>query len=75
MLTDGTDTAAVVYNAGEALLDLYINNGFTSLLTVVEAINGEAALPFEAALAGNCDGTEILHTAAGHHGHQRRGEF
>ena len=61
-LADGTDTAAVVYDDVNRRLNIFINNGFTTVGAVVDEINA-ADLPFAAAIEGNGDGTVVLHTA------------
>ncbi|MFC1857690.1 beta strand repeat-containing protein, partial [Thermodesulfobacteriota bacterium] len=58
-LTDGEDAALIEYN--DPFLDIYINNGHTSVNTIINAVNSED-IPFTAELIGNGDGTETLHT-------------
>lgn len=54
-LTAGTDEAQVVWNEVGGLLDIYINYGFTSVGTVLDAVtdaNTNQAVPFSASLEG-----------------------
>ena len=64
-LADGEDAAQVEYDDTDPenpFLNIYINNGFTTVSTVINGVNG-ADVPFAAELTGNGDGTDLLHIA------------
>ena len=63
ILEDGADAAYAEYRGAERILDLYINNGYTTVGTVISVVNGDADVPFDAALTGNGALTDVLQTA------------
>ena len=66
-LTDGADEAVALYDDVSKRLDIYLNNGATTVQTVVDCINeanaaDTVAMPFTAAVTGTADGTETIHS-------------